>query len=164
LELIQRDDINVAYILRLLAELKADEQSEDDMVRRDANNRRKSILDMLGSETQLRSKRELIERFINEQMPRVASSAGVESAFAEFWQAERQKEFDAICADEGLDQVSAKELIEEYHFTGRTPLRERIVAALLVKPKILQRKSIIERVTDRLVSLIRTFDDNIGEI
>ena len=164
LELIQRDEINVAYILRLLAELKADEQSEDDTIRRDANNRRKSILDMLGSETQLRSKRELIERFVNEQMPRVASSASVESAFAEFWQAERQKEFDAICADEGLDQASAKELIEGYHFTGRTPLRERIVAALLVKPKILQRKTIIERVTNRLMTLIRTFDDNIGEV
>jgi type I restriction enzyme, R subunit len=164
LELIQRDEINVAYILRLLAELKADELSEDDAVRRDAKNRRKSILDMLGSETQLRSKRELIERFINEQMPHIAKSADVESTFAEFWAAERQKEFEAICTDEGLDQTSTKELIEEYHFTGRTPLRERIVAALLVKPKILQRKSIIERVTDRLMALVRTFDDNIGEV
>ena len=36
LELIQRDEINVAYILRLLAQLKADEQSQDDTVRRDA--------------------------------------------------------------------------------------------------------------------------------
>jgi type I restriction enzyme, R subunit len=164
LELIQRDEINVAYILRLLAELKADEQSEDATVRRDASNRRKSILDMLGSETQLRSKRELIERFINEQMPHIATSAGVESAFSEFWQAERQRAFEALCTDEGLDQSSTKELIEDYHFTGRTPLRERIVAALLVKPKILQRKTIIERVTDKLMALVRTFDDNIGEV
>jgi type I restriction enzyme, R subunit len=163
LELIQRDEINVAYILRLLAELKADEQSEDATVRRDASNRRKSILDMLGSETQLRSKRELIERFINEQMPHIATAAAVESAFGEFWQAERQRAFDTLCTDEGLDQSSTKELIEEYHFTGRTPLRERIVAALSVKPKILQRKTIIERVTDKLMALVRTFDDNIGE-
>lgn len=163
LELIQRDEINVAYILRLLAELKSDEQSDDETIRRDANNRRKSILDLLGSETQLRSKRELIERFINEQMPHISKSTDIESAFSEFWQAERQKEFEAICADEGLDENRAKELIEEYHFTGRTPLRERIVDALLVKPKILQRKTIIERVTDRLMKLIRTFDDNIGD-
>jgi type I restriction enzyme R subunit len=164
LELIQRDEINVAYILRLLAELKADEQSDDDTVRSDADNRRKSILDMLGSETQLRSKRELIERFINEQMPHIATSAGVENAFGAFWQAERQKAFDAICVDEGLDLDSTTELIEEYHFTGRTPLRERIVAALLVKPKILQRKVIVDRVTDRLMALVRTFDDNIGAV
>ena len=118
LELIQRDEINVAYILRLLAELKAEEQSEDETVRRDANNRRKSILDMLGSETQLRSKRELIERFIDEQMPKVATSTDLEDSFSEFWKAERQKAFDAICTEEGLDQTSTKGLIEEYHFTG----------------------------------------------
>lgn len=164
LELIQRDEINVAYILRLLAELKADEQSDDDAVRRDATNRRKSILDMLGSETQLRSKRELIERFINEQMPHIATAAGVESAFAEYWQAERQKEFDTICAEEGLDLGSTREIIEEYHFTGRIPLRERIVAALVVKPKILERKVVIERVTKRLLDLIETFDDDIGDM
>jgi type I restriction enzyme R subunit len=164
LELIQRDDINVAYILRLLAELKTDEQSEDDAVRREAANRRKSILDMLGSEIQLRSKRELIERFINEQMPHITASATVETAFTEFWDVERQKAFDALCADEGLEEASAKGLIDEYHFTGRTPLRERIVAALLVKPKILQRKAIIERITDKLMALIQTFDDDIGQV
>ena len=101
---------------------------------------------MLGSETQLRSKRELIERFINEQMPHIATPAGVEATFRDFWQDERQKALDSLCTDEGLDLGSTKGLIEEYHFTGRTPLRERIVAALLVKPKILQRKTIIERV------------------
>jgi Type I restriction and modification enzyme - subunit R C terminal/Protein of unknwon function (DUF3008) len=104
LELIQRDEINVAYILRLLAELKADEESEDDTVRRDASNRRKSIL--LGSETQLRSKRELIERFINEQMSNITTSAGVEIAFGEFWGAESLKAFEELCSDEGLESLT----------------------------------------------------------
>lgn len=164
LELIQRDEINVAYILRLLSELKADEESDDSAVRRGARSRRQSILDMLGSETQLRSKRELIERFINEQMPTIPTSADVESAFVGYWQAERQKQFNAICAGEGLDPANTSELIDEYHFTGRTPLRERIVAALIVKPKILERKAVIERVTRRLLELIQTFDDDIGDI
>jgi type I restriction enzyme R subunit len=164
LELIQRDEINVAYILRLLAELKLDEQSESDGIRREANDRRKSILDMLGSETQLRSKRELIERFINEQMPQIATSAGVEGAFAEFWQKERDTAFEAMCVEEGLDRNSTKTLIEQYQFTGRMPLREQIVAALSSKPKILERKTIVERITEKLMSLIKTYDDNIGDI
>ena len=153
----------MAYILRLLAELKADEQSEDQTVRRHATNRRKSILDMLGSETQLRSKRELIEQFITEQMPHIALPMDVESAFGEFWQSERERALDTLCADEGLDQSSVKGLIDQYHFTGRAPLREQVVAALLTKPKILQRKAIIERVTDKLMSVVRTFDNNIGD-
>jgi len=164
LELIQRDEINVAYILRLLADLKVAEQSEDEAVRSDAANRRKSILDLLGSETQLRSKRELIERFIKEQMPYISTPVGVESAFRRFWERERQMAFESLCADEGLDHAITKALIEEYHFTGRAPLRERIVAALQVRPKILQRKMIIDRVLDRLMDLVRTFDDNIGEV
>lgn len=162
LELIQRDEINVAYILRLLAELKADERSDDDSVRREAGNRRKSILDMLSSETQLRSKRELIERFISEQMPHISSSSDIEDAFNEFWKVEREKAFHTLCADEGLDETSSLELINGYHFTGRTPLREQIVAALIVKPKILERKTIIERITEKLMTLIKTFDDDIG--
>jgi len=164
LELIQRDEINVAYILRLLADLKDDEQSEDAEVRKGAATKRKNILDTLGSEIQLRSKRELIERFINEQMPNIAASSEVNAVFDEFWKIERQKAFNSLCAEEGLDQNSAKGLIDDYLFSGRTPLREQIVAALLVKPKILQRKSIVERVTEKLMALIRTFDDNVGDI
>lgn len=100
----------------------------------------------------------------NRWRQRLPVAGEVEKAFGEFWQSERQEAFDAICADEGLDATSAKEVLDEYHFTGRTPLRERIVAALLVKPKILQRKVIVERVTDRLLGLVSTFDDDVGEI
>jgi type I restriction enzyme R subunit len=164
LELIQRDEINVAYILRLLAELKADEESEDHTVRRDANNRRKSILDMLGAETQLRSKRELIERFINEQMPRIQAAEEVVSEFNIFWAQERDKSLVKLCESEGLNQEAVMKAISDYHFSGRAPLREQIVAALEVKPKILERKSIIERVTRQLMEIVHTFDEGIGGI
>lgn len=164
LELIQRDDINVAYILRLLAKLKADEESDDQEVRNDAAKRRKSILDLLGSEAQLRSKRELIEKFINEQMPHIQSSNLVESVFAEFWNVERTKALEVLCQEEGLKPDSTKEIIADYQFTGQTPLREQIVSALVTKPKILERKTIIQRVIERILSFIRTFEDNIGDI
>lgn len=51
------------------------------------------------------------------------------------------------------------ELINEYQFTQREPLRETIVSALKEKPKILQRKTIIERVRQKLLDIIGTFDD-----
>ena len=62
LDLIQRDEINVAYILRLLAALHKAQQSDDEEERKMAASHRDSILDLLGSEPQLRSKRELIEK------------------------------------------------------------------------------------------------------
>jgi type I restriction enzyme R subunit len=54
LELICRDEINVAYIRKLLANLKGNGHEK----------RRKEIIDLIAGEAHLRSKRELIEKFI----------------------------------------------------------------------------------------------------
>jgi type I restriction enzyme R subunit len=58
-----------------------------------------------------------------------------------------------------LKPEAIAKIVNEYHFTQREPLREAIVAALKEKPKILQRKSIIERVKQKLLEIIATFDD-----
>ena len=60
LELIHRDEINVAYIIKLLAKLKNAKASE-------AQQQKKAIMDLLGGDIELRSKRELIEKFILEK-------------------------------------------------------------------------------------------------
>ncbi len=60
-------------------------------------------MDMLGSEAQLRSKRELIERFIEQHMPKAQDSgASVEETFLAFWNDERVKAMEAVCAEEGI--------------------------------------------------------------
>jgi type I restriction enzyme, R subunit len=159
LELIQRDEINVAYILALLAKLKEAEQSDDASERDGYEARKQAILDMLGSEVQLRSKRELIEKFISEYLPAVKSSHDVEESFDKFWNEEREKGVVKLCDDEGLKRKNVEQMIAAYHFTQRAPLREQIVSALAVKPKILERNIIIERVTRKLAELITTFDD-----
>ena len=159
LELIQRDEINVAYILALLAKLKEAEQSDDENERQSAQGRKQAILDMLGSEVQLRSKRDLIEKFIADYLPKVQSSESVEMAFNDFWTAEREASLDALCQEEGLNREQVEKMIGTYYFTQRAPLREEIVAALQVKPKILERKAILQRIGDRLLALISRFDD-----
>jgi hypothetical protein len=67
----QRDEINVAYILGLLAEVSRDANSLDASQRDESVRKRKLVMDMLGSEAQLRSKRDLIEQFIEQHMPKV---------------------------------------------------------------------------------------------
>ena len=64
LELIHRDEINVAYILKLLAKMN---DSEGDGKAK----QKKTIMDMLTGEIELRSKRELIEKFIEEHLPKI---------------------------------------------------------------------------------------------
>ncbi len=159
LELIQRDEINVAYILALLAGLKEAEQSDDEGVRSKAASRKQAVLDLLGSEAQLRSKRELIEKFIADYLPGISAAGEVETGFEKFWTEEREKQLVAFCEVEGLKREAVEQMVADYHFTQRPPLRDRIVASLEVKPKILERKTIIERVTRKLQELIETFDD-----
>ncbi|MEL1249094.1 type I restriction endonuclease subunit R [Aurantiacibacter gilvus] len=160
LELIRRDEINVAYILALLTQIKEAEQSESAEARESAASRKQTVLDLLGSEAQLRSKRELIEKFIADYLPAVPRPEEVEAGFEAFWTEQREQELAGFCAQEGLKREAVEEMIKQYHFTQRAPLRERVVAALVTKPKILERKGIVERVTRRLLELIETFDDN----
>ncbi len=82
LELIHRDEINVNYILKLLADLKNATQAEQDK-------KRKEILDILSGEAQLRSKRELIEKFILENLPIIDDADNVPEEFEKFWSKER---------------------------------------------------------------------------
>ncbi len=159
LELIQRDEINVTYILALLANLKDAEQSDDEGERNKASSRKQAVLDLLGSEAQLRSKRELIEKFIADYLPNIASAGEVEAGFETFWSEERERRLIEFCEAEGLKREAVEQMVADYHFTQRPPLRDKVVASLEAKPKILERKSIIERITRKLLDLIETFDD-----
>ena len=64
LELIHRDEINVAYIIQLLIKLKS-------KVRADVAQTEKEIFNLLNTEAHLRSKRELIEKFIQANLPTI---------------------------------------------------------------------------------------------
>ncbi len=159
LELIRRDEINVAYILSLLVQMKDMEQSDNDDERKLAKSREKAILNMLGSEVQLRSKKELIEKFISDYLPKVNSGTQVENEFDNFWEVEREKSLLALCDAEGLKREGVEHMIATYHFSQKSPLREEVVSALINKPKILERRTIIERVTKKLLEFIDIFDD-----
>jgi type I restriction enzyme R subunit len=164
LELIHRDEINVAYILKLLANLKAKEESGSAEERAQAQEQRKAILDMLGKETQLRSKRDLIEKFINGYLPDIEETMQVGESFALYWDAEKKQAVQQLCETEGLNEEAVYQMIDNYHFTGKEPLPDTIFAALKKKPKLLERKSIFDRVVVGLLDIVRKFDDGLGDI
>ncbi|GAA6187837.1 type I restriction endonuclease subunit R [Litorivita sp. NS0012-18] len=162
LELIQRDEINVAYILALLAEAFEDQDSLDPKTRDASQAKKKMVQDLLGSERHLRSKRELIEKFIEEHMGAMTPGNSVTDEFNGFWDNEKSKAIAEVCATEKLNPEAFKEMIEQYHFSGKKPLQGEIVSALEVKPKILERKSVVERIRARLLKLVATFDEGLG--
>jgi type I restriction enzyme R subunit len=96
-ELLHRDRVNVAYIIKLLAQLKKDKTST-------AAAKKKAIIDLIGGDVDLRSKRELIEKFIQENLPKIADADRVEDEFELFWQEQKVLALGKLCEEENLDQ------------------------------------------------------------
>jgi type I restriction enzyme R subunit len=119
---------------------------------------------MVASHTQLRSKRELIEKFIEQNMPLVRPDEDVGEAFNAYWEQEKEAALVAICTEEGLDRAKFDQLVDHFNFSSQSPLRDDVVAALNKQPRILERRKIVNRILDRLTSFVRTFEDDFGDV
>ena len=53
----------------------------------------------------LRSKRDLIEKFIQHNMPEIGKGDDVEAIFRTYWEAEREDALTALCVSEGIERV-----------------------------------------------------------
>lgn len=151
LELIHRDEINVAYIIQLLIKLKSQTQ-------KDTTKAEKEIFNLLSTEATLRSKRELIEKFILENLPVISDPDNITPAFEQFWKKEQQKEFSKIVQEENLSAEKTEKLIEDYLFAEREPLRDEVLELIEgEKPSLLQRKKLGDRILKRIVDFVETF-------
>jgi type I restriction enzyme R subunit len=141
----------VTYILQLLAQYA---ETEDDAVK---SKQKENITNILNNNPQLRSKRELIERFINENLANIKNSDDIEQEFEKFWDAEKEKAFNELCVEENLQSDKVKQVIDTYLYDERVPLANDIAGTLKVKPKLLERKKIVPRVLDKIVGFVDKF-------
>jgi type I restriction enzyme R subunit len=156
LSLIHRDEINVSYILNLLLGLQKIRDPEE------AKQRKKGILDLLAGEVQLRSKRALIQAFIENNLPNIKPQDNVLTAFEEYWHAHQQQALTALSQEENLNPAALEKLLHTYSFANRLPRDQEIIDALNQKPRILERKGVLERVGERIKQFIDTFVDGMG--
>lgn len=151
LELIHKDEINVTYILKLLSVYK---ETEDEDIR---TKQKENITNILNNNPQLRSKRELIERFINDNLLKIENNDDIEQEFEKFWDEEKEKAFNELCIEENLDNIELKKVIDTYLYDERIPLATDVSKTLKEKPKFLERKKIIPRVLDKIVGFVEKF-------
>ncbi|RUA18482.1 MAG: type I restriction endonuclease subunit R [Flavobacteriia bacterium] len=155
LELIRRDEINVTYILTLLAKLHDSEPKEQE-------GQRKAISDILASETQLRSKKELIERFIAENLPLITDSELVANEFESFWTVEKKKAILQLAKEENLDYQKLVDLVSNFLFTEKEPLRDEIIAVMKERPSLRDRATSADRILGKVKDFVETFIDGMG--
>lgn len=157
LELIQKDTINVSYILQLLIKLK----SRNDL--QDKESIEREVANLLNSQVSLRSKRDLIDKFIQENLPNIDDTDTIPNEFEKFWNEEQIIAFNALVEEENLFKDKTEKIIEDYLFTEKEPLRDDIIELINGdKPSILQRKNVGNRIVKRIMDFVETFIDGIS--
>ena len=119
--------------------------------------RRGQITTLLNGEIQLRSKRELIEEFIDNHLPPAGNEQEVEAAFSEFWDNKRE----AHLARVGIPVTALREIIDEYQFNNRSPSRDEPIAQLDTPPSILQRVAVAKRLLAKIMEVVAVFEDEL---
>ncbi len=150
LELIHRDEINVAYILKLIARLKDADEKEIEM-------QKKAIVDLLAGEIELRSKRELIEKFIEQHLPQIDHVDDIPDEFEKYWQDEKIKALQKLCEEEHLDQKQFSALVDAYLFSDQIPIRDDIFNCLDNRPSVLQARMIGDRIIEKMQTFVEVY-------
>ncbi|MFA5047848.1 MAG: type I restriction endonuclease subunit R [Patescibacteria group bacterium] len=152
LELTIRDIINFDYIIQLIAGLK---NISSKAVR---EKKTEDILQLFDRDAKLRKKKDLIRKFIEENLPKIKKADDVEKAFGEFWASERSDVLKSIAEAENIPLEKLEELIGEYLYTQKLPREQDIADLMPVQPKILKRKSIIDRIRGAIENIVDVFE------
>lgn len=153
LELIHRDEINVTYIIQLLIKLKSKVDQEGK-----GGDTEREIANIINTHTQLRSKRELIEKFISQNIPEIEDTDSIPQEFDKFWIEEQRTAFNELVKSENLSIERTERLIENYLFAEREPLRDEVLDLIEgVKPTLLQRKKVGDGILKKIMDFVETF-------
>jgi type I restriction enzyme R subunit len=152
IELTVRDIINFDYIIQLIIGLK---NITSDKLR---EKKTEDILKIFDRDIQLRKKRDLIKKFIEENLPKIGKSENVEKAFGEFWASERSDVLKKIAKEENIPIGKIENLIGEYLYTQKLPRGQDIVDILPESPKILERQGIIDRIKSAIQNMVDVFE------
>jgi type I restriction enzyme R subunit len=153
LELIHRDEINVTYIIQLLIKLKSKVDQEGK-----GGDTEREIANIINTHTQLRSKRELIEKFISQNIPEIEDTDSIPQEFDKFWMEEQRTAFNELVKSENLSFERTEKLIENYLFAEREPHTDEVLGLIEGdKPTLLQRKKTSEGILNKIMNFVDTF-------
>ena len=161
LELLHSDIINVAYILELIADL--------DPYSGDYEDRRKSIIDTMIKDAELRSKAKLIDGFIRKNIDddrdsfmarkqKADGTSDLEERLNNYIVTERNNAVNALAKEEDLDASVLNHYLSEYDYLQKEQ-PEIIQEALKEKHLgLIKKRKALTRIMDRLRSIIKVFN------
>ena len=133
-------------------------------VQKDTTQTEKEIFNLLNTDAQLRSKRELIEKFLQENLPQLENTDDINEEFEKFWSKEQVVSFEKLIREENLSAERTEILIADYIFGEREPMRDEVLALIEGEPPtLLERKKIGDRILSKLMAFVETFINNMGD-
>lgn len=147
LELVRNDKINVDYILDLL---------ENFDLNGDNSREKERIIKLMSQTESLRSKIDLIEKFIDNNLPKLEKNVGVRVEFDNFMKDEESNATKQIIAEEKLDANLFKEVLDKYRFSEKID-NDLIKKSFNEKYKFREKKSKVELIKDKIIALVERF-------
>lgn len=158
LELLHSDIINVTYILKLMAGLDTNKD--------DYKKERQRILDTLSNDSQTRNKTPLIDDFMLENIDnnkeefeksKTEGTLDMESLLSEFITRKRNQAVQKLADEEGINVEALANFIAEYDYLRREKPEIIQDAVKQIKVGLKERRTIIDRVSQKLKTIISVF-------
>jgi len=151
LDLLHSDRINVGYILTLL-QMAVNAETDEQRKKYEAQ-----VHDLIGSDISLHDKQDLIQKFIEENMPKMINGQSVQVAFAQFWDAEKEQAYQHFCEQENLKPEAMKQVLDNYEFNKRLPRKEEMKELPNYKVKLFERDNVLTNLLVKTRQLIERF-------
>lgn len=161
LELIHSDEINVTYIMSLLQNLK--QKSDQQVSQEKIKEQKEKIIKLIQSEPSLRSKRELIEEFIQQKLFGLETPDQIIPKFREFITEKGNKLIKSTSQEINMPSKSLLQLISSYLYTDKLPTDNEIIDNLNESPGILDRLPTIKKVQNFIQEFVKTYKEDIPD-
>lgn len=149
IELMRRDNINVSYIINLLKDLDPNKPKE-------FNKDVKFIQDLIATSHELKSKAELIDRFIHENIVESGGNIDIDEELPKFFDHEKSKEIKELSKNEHLSEDKVRDIIGEYEYSGKF-YNDSIKESFNEDLGFLERRNKVNLLKEKIVDLVDKF-------
>ena len=151
LDLLHSDRINVGYILTLL-QMAVNAETDEKRKQYEAQ-----VHDLIGGDVSLHDKQDLIQKFIEENIPKMINGQSVQAAFAQFWDVEKENAYQQLCEQENLKPEVMRSVLDNYEFTKRLPRQEELKDLPNFKVGLFKRESVFNNLLNKTKQFIEKF-------
>ena len=102
------------------------------------------------------------EEFIEKTLPTLQTNDNVISKFETYWGDHKNSAFKQLCAEENIAPDNLEKIIHEYEFANKFPRKNVIKSALTYQPRVIESKTIVERIAIKIRDFLDTYIEGMG--